>query len=89
MTREEIEAEIFRIFRDGFEIDHPDPEDNLREKHHFDSIDAIELLVAIERYLGSELSQAEKKKAMDIRSLRQIFDYVEALARSRQIFSEG
>jgi len=89
MTRADIEMEIIRIFRDGFEIDQPEPDDNLRDKHQFDSIDAIELLVAIEKYLGSELTQTEKKQAMDIRTLRQIFDYVEALARERSLFSEG
>ena len=88
MTRADIEMEIIRVFRDGFEIDHPLPDDNLRDKHQFDSIDAIELLVAIEKYLGSELTQEEKKQAMDIRTLRQIFDYVEAMARTRSLFSE-
>lgn len=89
MTRTDIEAEIFRIFRDDYEIDHPNPDDHLRDKHQFDSIDAIELLLAIEKFLGSDLTQAEKKQAMDIRTLRQIFDYVEALAKKRLLFSEG
>lgn len=89
MTRTEIESEILRIFREGFEIDHPEPDDHLRDKYQFDSIDAIELLVAIEKFLESELTQAEKKRAMDIRSLRQVFDYVESLARKRLLFSEG
>jgi acyl carrier protein len=89
MTRTDIEAEIIRIFREGFEIDQPETDDNLRDKYQFDSIDAIELLVAIEQFLGSELTQAEKKRAMDIRSLRQVFDYVETLARQRRLFSEG
>ena len=88
MTRAEIESEIIRIFREGFEIDQPEPDDNLRDKYQFDSIDAIELLVAIEKFLGSELTQAEKKHAMDIRSLRQVFDYMETLARKRRLFSE-
>jgi len=89
MTRKDIESEIIRIFRDGFEIEHPEPDVNLRDKYQFDSIDAIELLVAIENFLGSELTQAEKKQAMDIRSLRQVYDYVEALAIKRLLFSEG
>jgi acyl carrier protein len=89
MTRTDIETEIHRIFREGFEIDQPKPDDHLRDKHQFDSIDAIELLVAIEKFLGSELTQAEKKQAMDIRTLRQVFDYVEALAKKRQLYSEG
>jgi acyl carrier protein len=89
MTRTEIESEIVRIFREGFEIEHPEPDDNLRDKHQFDSIDAIELLVAIEKLLGSELTQAEKKRAMDIRTLRQVYDYVEMLAKKRRLLTEG
>ena len=33
--------------------------------------------------LGSELTQAEKKQAMDIRTINHICDYVEALAKQR------
>lgn len=88
MTRADIESEIIRIFREGFEIDQPGPDDHLRDKYQFDSIDAIELLLAIETFLGSELTQAEKKRAMDIRTLRQVFNYVETLARQRRLFSE-
>ena len=87
MTRNEIEAEILKVLSREFEIENPGMDDDLREMHTFDSIDAIELLIEIERYLGSELTQAEKKKAMDIRTIRQICDYVETLAKSRLIFS--
>jgi len=45
--------------------------------------------VAIESYLGSELTQGEKKQAMDIRTIRQICGYVEALAKSRNVLAEG
>ncbi len=89
MTRAEIAAEILRIFQEEFEIEQPGPDDDLRERHDFDSIDAIELLVAIESFLGSELTQAEKKRAMDIRTIRHICDYVEALAKSRNVLAEG
>ncbi len=89
MTRADIEFEILRIFREEFEIDHPGMDDHLREKHNFDSIDAIELLVAIESFLGSELTHPEKKQAMDIRTIRHICDYVEALAKKRNVFTEG
>ena len=83
MTRDEITAEILRIFREEFEIENPGLDENLREKHHFDSIDAIELLVEIEKMLDSELTQEEKKRAMDIRTINDICDYIEALAKAR------
>ena len=83
MTRDEIQAEITRIFSEQFEIENPGLDDDLRNEYEFDSIDAIELLREIEVLLGSELTRAEKKNAMEIRTLNQILDYIELLARSR------
>jgi acyl carrier protein len=83
MTREEIKTEILRIFKDQFEIENPGLDDDLREVHEFDSIDAIELLGEIEIILSSELTRAEKKGAMEIRTINHILDYVESLALAR------
>jgi len=84
MTRDEIISHILQIFRKEFEIENPGLDDDLREEHEFDSIDAVELLLQIEKMLGSELNQEEKKQAMDIRTINQIVDYIERLARARQ-----
>ena len=83
LTRKEILHDLVRIFRENFEIDSPGLEDDLREEYEFDSIDAIELLVEIEKMLGFTLTQEEKKRAMDIRTLNQTCDYIEALASTR------
>ena len=83
MTRDEIKSEIIRIFRDQFEIENPGIDDDLRDAYEFDSIDAIELLREIEIMLGSELTQAEKKNAMDIRTINHILDYIESLSATR------
>lgn len=83
MTRDEIRSEIIRIFREQFEIENPGLDDDLRDTHEFDSIDAIELLREIEIMLGSELTQAEKKNAMDIRTVNDILDYIELLSAAR------
>jgi acyl carrier protein len=83
MTREEIQSKILEIFREEFEIEAPGMDDDLREKYEFDSIDALELLGEIEEFLGSELTQDEKKEAMDIRTINQICDYVELLVKER------
>lgn len=88
MTRQEIEKEIRAIFLREFEVENPEPDVNLRDAYGFDSIDAIELLMEIEKFLSTELTQAEKKKAMDIRTLNQIIDYVQMLADCRQTESE-
>ena len=84
MTRQEIEREIKNIFQREFEIENPGMDDDLREKYEFDSIDAIELLLEIEKFLGSELSQEEKKQAMDIRTINQICDYIERIIQTRK-----
>ena len=83
MTRKEIQSRILSVFADAFEIENPDLNDDLREVHEFDSIDAIELLAEIEKLLKSELTQNEKKQAMGIRTINQICDYVESLAAVR------
>jgi acyl carrier protein len=80
MTRDEIRDRILAIFAHEFEIVDPGMDDDLREAHGFDSIDAIELLREIEDMLGFELSQEQKKRAMDhIRTLNQILDYIAGL----------
>jgi acyl carrier protein len=83
MTRQELQNEILKILSKEFEIENPDLDDDLREKYEFDSIDAIELLVEIEKLLKTELTQEEKKRAMDIRTINHVCDYVEALAKTR------
>lgn len=83
MTRQEIQIEILKILKNEFEIENPGMDDNLREKYHFDSIDAIQLLSEIEDLLESELTLEEKTMAMDIRTINQICDYVESLVKGR------
>jgi acyl carrier protein len=84
MTRDEIKDFVLRVFQEEFEIESPGLDDDLRERFGFDSIDAIEMLGEIETLLNSELSQEEKKRAMDIRTTNQLLDYIESLARARE-----
>lgn len=80
MTREELQTEICRIFSEQFDINDPGPDDDLNEMHGFDSIDAIELLIELEKILDVSLSQETKKDAMlHIRTVNQICDYVQEL----------
>lgn len=77
MTRQEIQKEVYRIFREEFEIENPGPDDDLKDMHGFDSIDAIELLIELEKMLQISLDQEIKKEAMmHIRTVNQICDYV-------------
>ena len=89
MERNAIIVAIFRIFTERFEIENPGLDDNLRDAYEFDSIDAVELLHEIEVLLGTRLTRAEKKNAMDIRTIRQIADYIEALAAARAAVEPG
>ncbi len=83
MTRQEITDNLIRIFSLEFEIENPGLDDDLREVHEFDSIDAITLLQEIETMLQTSLTQHEKKMAMEIRTINQICDYVVTIGESR------
>ena len=83
MDKDTIKDKILAIFNEEFEIADPGLDDDLREVHGFDSIDAIELLREIEIMLDSELTRDEKKKAMEIRTINQICDYVASLSAAR------
>jgi acyl carrier protein len=83
MTRDEFKDKILAILVDDFEFEEPGLEDNLRDDHGFDSIDAIELLGKIELILEFSFTREEKEKAMGIRTINDILDYVEAIQQSR------
>jgi acyl carrier protein len=83
MTRDILQEKIMTILVQDFEFQQPGLDDNLREDHGFDSIDAIELLGKIERILGFSLTREEKEKAMEIRTINDILDYVERIQQRR------
>ena len=83
MTRNDILSKILEIMKKDFEIENPDLDVNLNDKYGFDSIDAIELLEYIEEIIGSPLTHDEKKKAMDIRNINNICDYVFDISKNR------
>lgn len=82
MDRETILKNILNILQTEFEIENPGLDDNLREKYEFDSIDAIALLESIEDMLGYQLTQEEKKAAMDIKTISQICDFIQAIIKN-------
>lgn len=84
MTREELKDNILTILTDDFEFNNPGLDDNLRDDHNFDSIDAIELLGKIELMLGTKLTREEKEQAMGIRTINDILDYIEKLPAAKQ-----
>jgi len=84
MNRDVLQEKILTILVDDFEFEQPGLNDNLRDDHGFDSIDAIELLGKIELILGYSLTWEEKEKAMGIRTINDILDYIEVIAASRK-----
>jgi acyl carrier protein len=84
MTKEDIQNKILSILTEDFEFEKPGLDDNLRDDHGFDSIDAIELLGKIElTILGFSLTREEKEKAMGIRTINDIVAYIEDIKLSR------
>jgi acyl carrier protein len=83
MTRDEIKDELLRICRENFEFVDPGLDEDIREVHGFDSIDAIELLREIEVMLDIRLTRHQKEDAMMLRTLNQVLDYIEALKPAR------
>lgn len=84
MTREVLQQQILEILVRDFEFQDPQLDDNLRDDHGFDSIDAIELLGKIERLFGFSLTREEKEQAMEIRTINDILDYLEPIAQGRR-----
>ncbi len=83
MTKDELQAKILTILTEDFEFEQPGLDDNLRDDHGFDSIDAIELLSKIELLLGFTFTREEKEQAMSIRTINDILDYIEKIQQSR------
>ncbi len=83
MTRDVLKEKILAILVQDFEFQQPGLDDNLRDDHGFDSIDAIELLGKIEIILGYPLTREEKEKAMEIRTINDILDYLEKIQQGR------
>lgn len=83
MTKDEFKDKVLTILTEDFEFEQPGLDDNLRDDHGFDSIDAIELLGKIELILGFFFTREEKEKAMEIRTINDILDYVEGIQQSR------
>ena len=76
MTREEVILKVNEIMVQGFEIDPAllQPESRLRDDLGLDSLDGVDLVVAIEKGLGCRI---EESAARSMRTLRDIHDYVE------------
>lgn len=76
MTFEEIVAKVNEIMVEGFEIEPEllEPEAQLADDLGLDSLDAVDLVVALEKEFGFRI---DEERARSMRILKDIYDYVE------------
>lgn len=83
VARVDIENEIRRLFFENFEIDPGELRDdsNLFEDLGMDSLDAIDMLLAMETFIGQRLNDDDKERAKQIRTVTDVVNFVENIAR--------
>lgn len=79
MTREEIVEEVNKILAEQFELDPAglkEPGTKLQEELGLDSLDAVDIVVTMEKKFGCRIQEAE---AREIRNLNQLYDCINKL----------
>ena len=84
MTREEIMATANRVFAESFEIE---PERLKSEANVFldlglDSLDTVDLVVAIQKRFGVQIRDDERVRA--IRTLGDVYDFIATIQKEKQ-----
>jgi acyl carrier protein len=82
VTRQEIEKHLHEILVDSFEIEHGElrGDANLFDDLGLDSLDAIDMLLAMETFVGTRLGDEDKENAKQIRTIDDVVVFVERLA---------
>ena len=84
MTREEIIAKTNDVFAESFEIE-PDrlvPGANVFLDLGLDSLDTVDLVVAIQKRFGVQIRDDERVRA--IRTLGDVYDFIETIQKEQQ-----
>jgi len=79
MTREEIEKTINQVFEGSFEIE-PErllPEANIFLDLGLDSLDTVDLVVAIQKKFGVQVRDDERVRS--IRTLGDVYQFIETI----------
>ncbi len=79
MTREEIETTINQVFEESFEIE-PErlvPEANIFLDLGLDSLDTVDLVVAIQKKFGVQVRDDERVRS--IRTLGDVYQFIETI----------
>lgn len=77
MTREELVVEVNATLAEQFELKPEslkDPETKLREDLGLDSLDAVDLVVTMEKKFGCRIQEVE---AREVRTLAQLYDCIQ------------
>ncbi len=81
MERSEVIEKVNAVLVDEFEVDETllNPDVSLYEDLDFDSLDAVDLIAALEREFSIKIDRQDAEKEIrDIRTLTDIYAFVEA-----------
>lgn len=79
MSQTDITSRVNKILIDEFEINPEDisPEATLYEKLGLDSLDSVDLVVALEKEFAFKINRAEdEEKIRAMRSIKDIYDFI-------------
>lgn len=78
IAREEVKEKVNRLLVEEFEIPEEElsPEGKLFEDYELDSLDAIDILLALERIFGIKLTEEQRARAKKIRLVKDIYAFV-------------
>ncbi len=85
MTRVEIVAMTDRVFAESFEIE-PErltPQANIFQDLGLDSLDAVDLVVAIQKRFGIKIRDDERVRS--IRTLADVYDFIEIIQNEQSV----
>ena len=76
--REEVEQKVNRLLVEEFEISREDltPEGKLFEDYELDSLDAIDILLGLERLFDVKLSEQQRNSSKEIRLVKDLYNFV-------------
>lgn len=82
MNRDDLIKKINAILIDEFELDPKTvtPEARLYEDLEIDSLDGIDLIVAVEKKFGIRV---EEKRGLTLRTVSDVYDFIEELSSNR------
>lgn len=84
MTKQDILTRVNKVFEESFEIDSDAlvPEANIFDDLGLDSLDIVDLVVALQQEFGVKIR--DDKRVMDIRTLEDIYKFIAALQQGMQ-----